>query len=391
MKIGLVLADIPGYSETFFRNKVKFLQETQEIEVTLLADRKTSETNWTLCEVIYAKQPKGRWGNLAMGYWLLRSFVLYPQHTWKLISLNRQSGFSARHNIRSVIRSIHILPLQVDWLHFGFGTMALGRENVARVINARMAVSFRGFDIAIYPLKNPRCYDLLWKRVDKVHVISNDLADLILNQGYPTSKSLIKITPAIDTKHFVSNKLTTSFSKPVKMITVSRLHWKKGLEYTLEALSIIKQQGVDFHYSIIGEGDEKERLVFATHQLGLKEQVTFTGKLNQAEVISLLQQSDVYIQYSIQEGFCNAVLEAQAMGLACIVSDAEGLSENIVHEQTGWVVPRRKPAMLASCLMGVLSMESQKLQKVCEQSNRRVHELFNLALQKDAFMNFYLR
>ncbi|MBK7870836.1 MAG: glycosyltransferase family 4 protein [Saprospiraceae bacterium] len=52
------------------------------------------------------------------------------------------------------------------------------------------------------------------------------------------------------------------------------------------------------------------------------------------------EKADIYLQYSIQEGFCNAVLEAQAMGLLCIVSDAEGLPENILHGQTGWVVPK---------------------------------------------------
>ena len=48
-----------------------------------------------------------------------------------------------------------------------------------------------------------------------------------------------------------------------------------------------------------------------------------------------MKNSDVYIQSSVQEGFGNAVLEAQASGLCCIVSDAEGLSENVLNEKTG--------------------------------------------------------
>ena len=63
-----------------------------------------------------------------------------------------------------------------------------------------------------------------------------------------------------------------------------------------------------------------------------------------------LEKSDIYLQYSIQEGFCNSVLEAQAMGLLSIVSDANGLTENIIHNYTGWVVPKMAPKLLANCI-----------------------------------------
>ncbi|MEZ4854635.1 glycosyltransferase family 4 protein [Flavobacterium sp.] len=81
---------------------------------------------------------------------------------------------------------------------------------------------------------------------------------------------------------------------------------------------------------------------FAVHQLKLEDMVTFTGKLSPKEVKEKLSVTDIYIQYSLQEGFCNAVLEAQAMGLfPGVVSDAEGLSENVLNI-TGFVVPKNK-------------------------------------------------
>ena len=44
------------------------------------------------------------------------------------------------------------------------------------------------------------------------------------------------------------------------------------------------------------------------------------------------------------------VLEAQVMGLLSIVSDANGLPENIIHNYTGWVVPKMAPKLLANCI-----------------------------------------
>ena len=73
---------------------------------------------------------------------------------------------------------------------------------------------------------------------------------------------------AIDTKFFTP---VDNLNSPVlQLTTIARLHWKKGLEYTLEALALLKQSNIPFHYSIIGDGIEKERLVFACYQLNLR-------------------------------------------------------------------------------------------------------------------------
>ena len=60
------------------------------------------------------------------------------------------------------------------------------------------------------------------------------------------------------------------------------------------------------------------------------------------DIVKFYKKADIYIQYSIEEGFCNAVLEAQSMGVLTIVSDASGLIENVVDGKTGWVVPKRR-------------------------------------------------
>jgi colanic acid/amylovoran biosynthesis glycosyltransferase len=384
------LADVPTYSEIFFRNKIRLLLE-EGIEVVILSDKKNSKTTFDLCAVRYAPQLKTnkvlRVFQIA-GY-LAALFVTHPLRLLCLLKANADAGFTMRKRFNSVIRSYHILRENLDWLQFGFGTMAIGRENVAKVIRAKMAASFRGFDIAIYPLKNPGCYSLLWMMVDKIHTISDDLSQLVRFNGYPTTKSLIKIAPAIDVARFVRTSTYNNLRSPLQFVTISRLFWKKGLEYTLEALSLFKSAGVAFHYTIVGEGNDLERLIFTTYQLGLRECVTFAGKQDQDNVIKILEQADIYLQYSIQEGFCNAVLEAQAMGMLCIVSNADGLSENVLHGQTGWVVPKRNPEALSRQIKSIIQMEESELKEIRDRAVKRVRETFNLDRQKREFLDFY--
>jgi glycosyltransferase involved in cell wall biosynthesis len=391
MRIGLVLPAVPAYSETFFRNKIAFLKATPGFEVVVFADRKSGD-NIDFCDVHYAAQISS---NAALAIlqsigWVFVLFVQSPVKVIRLWRVNANAGFGFRKNMTSLIKSGHILKQKIDWLHFGFGTMALGREHVARVIGSKMAVSFRGFDIAIYPLKNKNCYSLLWKMVDSVHVISDDLAQLVHNQGYPIQKLMVKITPAIDVNKFVCQP-RGDMKAPIQFITIARLHWKKGLEYTLQAMALMRSRGIDFRYTIIGDGEEKERLMFAVNQLDLNDHVIFTGRLEQKKIIERLLTAEIYIQYSIQEGFCNAVLEAQAMGLLCIVSDAEGLAENVLHEKTGWVVPKRKPHLLASKIEEVLKLNTDKVKSIRDYAAQRVVDEFNVNKQHAEFVSFYTK
>ena len=102
-----------------------------------------------------------------------------------------------------------------------------------------------------------------------------------------------------------------------------------------------------------------------------------------------MSDADIYVQYSIQEGFCNAVLEAQSMGLLCVVSDADGLMENVVDEQTGWVVPKRRPAALAQRISQILKMNASAVSEIRQNAMARVRAQFDLKRQKEMFLKFY--
>ena len=387
MKIGIILSQTPGYSETFFRSKIKGLQENG-IEVHLFCQKNNED--FDLCRVVTS--PKISRNPLLQAWYFVKEFVLllpYLPVLRRYVKLERKEGTHWGLLPKKIYLNAHLIKAKVDWLHFGFATMALGKETVAQAIGAKMAVSFRGFDIAVYPIKNPGCYNLLWKYVDKIHIISDDLLVLAKKHGLPETIAVEKITPAIDVNLFQSSLPDFGPIHTPVFMTTGRLHWKKGLVQTIEALAILKNKGIDFTYKIIGEGQDYERIAFAAYQLGINDRVQFLGKLPHQEVKQHLEDADVYIQYSIQEGFCNAVLEAQAMGKLCVVSNAEGLSENVLHGETGWVVPKYSPAALAKQIEVVLAMSGEAKELISKNAVKRVKKEFNIEKQEREFLAFY--
>ena len=227
MKIGLVLAQPPGYSETFFNAKIQGLQQ-HGVQVTLYCQKKSRD--FSLCTVkTFPGKPKNPLLLMISFFKVGMSLLPYWKRIFKWYRLEKKNGMI--EFITKLYLNAPLLKADLDWLHFGFGTMALGRESLAKVIGAKMAVSFRGFDIGIYPIKHPNCYQKLWEYLDQLHVISNDLHQLAIKEGLPSTIPVVKISPAIDVNFFKPEQtVPQETSSPLKLISVGRLHWKKGLE-----------------------------------------------------------------------------------------------------------------------------------------------------------------
>jgi len=384
LKIALVLARAPQYSETFFIAKIKGLQ-AHGYTVTLYVGQ--TRANFDLCDVVVApKVYKSFFKQFLASVMVYFSLLFHLKAVRKFIQLERASKRAWSQVLKRLYLNSHLLKSHTDWVHFGFATLALQREHVAKAIGAKLAVSFRGFDIDVYPLKHPKCYDYLWTHVDRVHTISDYLATKGQRLGLPTHVAVTKITPAIAGHQFAFNPTSSS---PVQLLTVARLHWIKGLIETLEALALIKAKGIIFNYRIVGDGPNKEALLFAIHQLGLSDVVEVVGAVSADAVATYMSAAQIYIQYSHSEGFCNAVLEAQASGCLCIVSDGGGLPENIIHGQTGWVIPKRQPQLLANCIEKVMHLEPSEKKALQLRARERVVKTFNLEAQQQAFVEFY--
>ncbi|MGK0307177.1 MAG: glycosyltransferase involved in cell wall biosynthesis, partial [Urechidicola sp.] len=386
-RIGLVLLSVPGYSETFFRSKIKGLQ-ANGFEVLLFVLYSPKGTDSLPCDVFVSPNFNGRFLSKSLSVFkaLLQILFVSPFRSKTLFQLDRSDGKSWNASFKNLIFNQFIISKQLDWLHFGFGTVAVGKENLAKAMSAKMAVSFRGFDLYLSPLKRKNYYAKLFTKEVNYHVLSQEMKKDLVAKGILDNR-IVVITPAIDISFFKADRLKVK-SKKLRVLTVARLHWKKGLEYTLEAMAILKQRGVSFEYTIIGTGDELERLLFAAHQLGISEEVRFLGQQTPNAVKDYMIASDVYVQYSIQEGFCNAVLEAQAMGLLSLVSNAEGLAENVMDGITGFVIPKRNPGVLARTIEKLVYLPSHQKIDLKKTAINRVQKDFNVSKQQKEFINF---
>jgi len=388
MKIGIVLAQPPGYSETFFNSKIDGLQ-AQGFEVTLFCQQNRSD--FKACQV--RTFPGKKTNPITLAFSFLTTYISLFPYLGRIIKWYRfDKPTSFIKFLTRVYLNAPLLKAELDWLHFGFGTMALGKESLAKVIGAKMAVSFRGFDINVYPKKFPDCYTKMWDYVDQVHSISNYLVKEAQSIGLSKSIPSYIIMPAVDINKL--QELSSAINKnktKLRIITIARLSWIKGLDFLVDTAFYLKKQGVDFEWLIIGDGgnQERERYLYHTYEKNLINEVKFIGEKSHLETLTILQSADVYVQTSYNEGFCNAVLEAQALGKLCFAFAVGGLPENIMHGKTGWLVDDFNTVQLAKKIIEVSQLSEEEKSKITSRAMARVKEEFNIEKQQREFVNFY--
>jgi len=139
-----------------------------------------------------------------------------------------------------------------------------------------------------------------------------------------------------------------------RIITVGTLEQRyKGVDVLIDAVAKSRPRHPDIHLVVVGGGRYQSDLEAQAKRLGIEAQVSFLGSLPPGKAIrDRLDQSDVFVLASRQEGLPRALIEAMARGLPCVATTVGGIPE-LLHPED--LVPPNNSAALAESLSQVLS------------------------------------
>jgi glycosyltransferase involved in cell wall biosynthesis len=116
---------------------------------------------------------------------------------------------------------------------------------------------------------------------------------------------------------------------------LGRLKKYKSFDHLIEAFFIVKKIILNAKLVIVGDGDDKPRLMELVKTLGLDESVTFTGFVSEEEKVQWLNRMDVAVNTSAKEGWGLTAIEANACGTTTVSSNVQGLRDAVIDEETG--------------------------------------------------------
>ena len=132
--------------------------------------------------------------------------------------------------------------------------------------------------------------------------------------------------------------------RPLRLVTVASVSTPyKGQADIIAALAPLSAAGIACEYHLIGGGDQR-RLQALAASLGVSAHVRFHGSVRHADIFSLLDEMDIYVQPSRQEGLPRAVIEAMSRGMPALGAKTGGIPELLPSDRV--FKPGDTPAVL---------------------------------------------
>lgn len=397
MRVMVITGGFPSLSETFIFQKLTGLAR-QGMEVLVVARRRgdrrpyQAELDAAPRNLSVRYLPPTQPEPLAaarLPFMLSRALALHGRTTreWLryLVARYGRGGVLAR----KLYRLLPFAGQQPDVTHLEFASLAEDFGDLIHLLPGRKVISCRGADIDILPRARPALAAAIrdaLRGVDAVHCVSRAMVQSAVAFGLNPERAFVN-NPSIDWRYF-EPVARPDHREVFTVISVVRLHWKKGISDALRALRILHERGVRAHYVLVGEGEHEDAVRFDVWDLGLSDHVTLAGPQARQAVRAALADADAFLLPSISEGLSNAVLEAMATALPVVTTDAGGMIEAVRDGVDGFVVRRRDPEGMAHCLER-LARNPDLRRRMGASGSQRVREHFGIDRQIRVFGEVY--
>lgn len=114
--------------------------------------------------------------------------------------------------------------------------------------------------------------------------------------------------------------------RPLEVIYTGRLVALKNLDMAVRAVALASHRGAKIQFTIVGDGPMQSALEQRAVAEGIADNVIFTGRCTQDEVLERLEKSDVYLFPSLKEGGVWSLMEAMAIGLPTVCVNTSGMA-----------------------------------------------------------------
>lgn len=171
---------------------------------------------------------------------------------------------------------------------------------------------------------------------------------------------------------------------------------QKGLGYLLDAVALLKEEGVECRVELVGEGADRVDLERRCRNLEIADRVEFTGALANHAFLERMRAAHAFVLPSVpassgcMDGIPNVLIESMALGVPAISTSISGIPELIEDGVTGLLVPPRDSAALAAAIRRLLA--DRELQQTLGRAGRaRVESMFEMGRNAEQLIGIYRR
>lgn len=284
---------------------------------------------------------------------------------------------------------------RVDIVQTYFETSNLWGGFVAKLSGALLLSSRRDMGI-LRKAKYALAYRLVNRLSDRVLAVSEEVKRFCIDADHIDPQRISVVYNGVDLKHIAAEASKDNpfagadWAGASHIITcVGNIRRVKGIDVLIKTAHRVCQALPNTVFVIAGslyERDYSEEMQSMIRHLGLEKNVKLLGFV--ADPVPLLKMSDAFCLLSRSEGFCNALLEAMACGVPCVVTRVGGNPEAITDGENGFLVPVEDDAATAERLLTLLRDPEQRA-KIGESGRQSVQTRFSADVMIQKLIEVY--
>lgn len=333
MNIGYLVSDFGLISETFVSDLVfGFVEAGEQVTVICNSFHGTEMPGVIIKEVPF----------MVLTSWLDRIGFRIDQWLGEQDKTKRfqRSLNQARRQLLPVINAE-----QADVAYIDFGKTAILARQTLKDLGIPFVVHFHGSDVTSALNESSYREELqkVFRDASALIVASHHIRRLLVLEGASPDKiNVIRLGLNLENLSPLSwEKRKNTFPS---LVFLGRFTPKKQPVAVVQAFALVKQEIPEAKLSMIGDGPEMLRVKERINQLGLNNSIQLYGALPRTEALPIVNQHWLLVQHSVtapngdQEGFGLSLAEAAALELPIVSTLHNGIPEQVINGQTGFLV-----------------------------------------------------
>jgi len=229
--------------------------------------------------------------------------------------------------------------------------------------------------------------------------LSKELEGYLLDKVGISPKKITRICNGVDTNIFYpsNGKKQPLVDCPfyfreneIYIGTVGRMHGVKDqltlVRAFLKIIEDLPELKKKVRLILIGEGPLRTKAEQLLADADLHEIVWLPGKRD--DIADIMRCLDIFVLPSVAEGISNTILEAMATGLPIIATNVGGNPELVIEAETGSLVEKQNPTMMAKCLLNYINNNTMRNQRG-HSARKRIEEQFSLNKMVASYLEVY--
>lgn len=181
------------------------------------------------------------------------------------------------------------------------------------------------------------------------------------------------ISNAVDTACFTPDPSQRDHAF-VTIVVISRLVYRKGVDLLSGVIPIICSTHPNAQFIVGGDGPKRIVLEEVIEHHQLQDRVTLLGSVKHDDVRSVLVKGDIFLNSSLTEAFCMAIVEAASCGLQVVSTNVGGIPE-VLPSDLVWLAEPSVPGLVQALNMAISDKESGSVVSPFE-CHRRISEYY---------------